>query len=76
MVPGANDGRTTSESESEYDFKHFEPTTPLDHVFVNRLRKSTRNSCEPIDKAEVMHLLKRAKKKPVIPLKDDDSEND
>jgi len=76
MVPGANDGRTTSESESDYDFKHFEPTTSLDHVLVNRLRKSTRSSCEPIDKAELMHLLKRTKKKPVIPLKEDESAED
>lgn len=44
MIPGAHDGATTTETDSDYDFNDFVPTTQLDHILVNRLRKTTRNS--------------------------------
>jgi hypothetical protein len=49
MVPGAHDGATTTSSGSDYDFEYFNPTNPLDHVLVNRLKKNSRNSVEPLD---------------------------
>ena len=42
MVAGAHDGATTTDSDSEYEFSNFNPTLPMDHVLVNRLRKQTR----------------------------------
>jgi len=49
MVPGAHDGPTTSDSGSDYDFEYFNPTVALDHILVNRLKKNTRDSNEPVD---------------------------
>ena len=63
MVPGAHDGDTTSESNSDYEFVDFNPTTTFDHVAVNRLRKNTRNSQEPVDKHMVLQLLQKVNKK-------------
>ena len=63
MVPGAHDGDTTSESNSDYEFIDFNPTTNLDHVAVNRLRKNNRKSHEPVDKHMILQLLQKVNKK-------------
>ena len=49
MVAGAHDGPTTTGSDSEYEFENFNPVLQMDHVLVNRLRKQTRKSVEPVD---------------------------
>ncbi len=63
MVPGAHDGPTTSDSGSDYDFENFNPTVPLDHILVNRLKKNSRDSVEPVDQLQVVQLLQKAAKK-------------
>ena len=50
MIPGAHDGPTTTDSDSDYEFEDFNPTSPLDHILVNRLKKQTRNSLEPVSR--------------------------
>jgi hypothetical protein len=57
MVPAAHDGATTTETDSDYEFKDYNPTTQLDHILVNRLRKQTRNSMEPVDREMALSLL-------------------
>ena len=57
MVPAAHDGATTTETGSDYEFKDYNPSTQLDHILVNRLRKQTRNSMEPVDRDMAMTLL-------------------
>lgn len=57
MVPAAHDGATTTETGSDYEFKDYNPSTQLDHTLVNRLRKQTRNSMEPVDRDMAMTLL-------------------
>ena len=63
MVSGPNDGDSTTDSASDFDFKSFTPKSVFDYVVVNRLRKDTRNSMEPATKDKMMELLKRASKK-------------
>ena len=40
MVPGAHDGPTTSDSQSDFDFETFNPKNIQDYIMVNRLRKN------------------------------------
>jgi len=40
MVPGAHDGPTTSDSQSDFDFGTFNPKNIQDYIMVNRLRKN------------------------------------
>jgi hypothetical protein len=57
MVPGAHDGPTTSDSETDFDFDTFKPRNIQDFIMVNRLRKNLRNSLEPVDKDMAMEIL-------------------
>jgi hypothetical protein len=80
MVSGPNDGDSTTDSASDFDFKSFTPKSVFDYVVVNRLRKDTRNSKEPVTKDNMMELLRRASKKVFknkeqIKVKHDESEN-
>lgn len=61
MVPGAHDGATTSETQSDYDFNTYNPTDVRDFILVNRLRKNSRESKEPADKASVLEIFKKAR---------------
>ncbi len=61
MVPGAHDGPTNSDTYSDYYFVNYNPTDVRDFILVNRLRKSSRESLEPIDKATVLELFKKGK---------------
>ena len=49
MVPGAHDGPTTTDSDSDYEFDDYKPTSSLDFILVNRMKKNQRNSLEPVD---------------------------
>ena len=40
MVPGAHDGPTTSDSETDFDFDTFKARNIQDFIMVNRLRKN------------------------------------
>ncbi len=62
MVPGAHDGPTTTDSQSDYDFDSYNPTNIRDFIMVNRLRKNSRESQEPVDKATVLEIFKKVKK--------------
>lgn len=62
MVAGAHDGPTTTGSDSEYEFENFNPVLPMDHVLVNRLRKQTRTSVEPVDQDQLLNVLKKGNK--------------
>lgn len=59
MIPGAHDGPTTTDSDSDYEFEDFNPTSPLDHILVNRLKKQTRNSLEPVSREMAVAILKK-----------------
>jgi hypothetical protein len=40
MVPGAHDGPTTTDSDSDYEFDDYKPTSSLDFILVNRMKKN------------------------------------
>jgi len=46
MVPAAHDGKTTTDSGSDYDFENFKSVLPIDDILIIRLRKSTKNNLE------------------------------
>ena len=62
MVSGPNDGDSTTDSPSDFDFKSFTPKSVFDYVVVNRLRKDSRNSMEPVDKLQVDQILNKTSK--------------
>ena len=74
MVPGAHDGPTTTDSPSDYDFDSYNPTNVRDFILVNRLRKNSRESQEPVDKASVLEIFKKKKPNNALDNKEIDGE--
>ncbi len=62
MVPAAHDGKTTTDSGSDYDFENFKSVLPIDDILINRLRKSTKNNLESEGLAQIVKIFKNGGK--------------